>query len=61
MGGPGSGRRGTRKTVEECLVLSADTLAGLGLLGSDLQKKVSLGWRHTDSVVLGNEPVSNPE
>lgn len=49
MGGPGSGRRGTRKTVEECLVLSANTLTGLGLLGPDLHKKVSLCWRQVAS------------
>ncbi len=47
MGGLGSGRRGTRTTVEDCLLLSAERLMRLKLFGPTLYNWGTLIWQNT--------------
>src|SRR5438309_2090070 len=47
MGGLGSGRRGTRTTVEDCLLLSAERLMHLKLFGPTLYNWGTLIWQNT--------------
>ena len=47
MGGSGSGRHGTRATVEDCLLFSADRLMHLKVFGLRLYDSGTLIWQNT--------------